>query len=59
MTASATPERGGPQPSAAERPAGLKSSRRGDLEALAFLIGMFGTILVVVVTIGSTLPFGP
>ena len=59
MAATATPERGGQQPVDAGRPAGLRRSRRGDLEALAFLIGLFGTILVVVVTIGSTTPFGP
>ncbi len=58
MTAAATPERGGRQPGVAERPATLKTSRRGDLEALAFLIGLFA-ILVAVVTIGSTSPFGP
>ncbi len=58
MTATATPERGGQQAGDTERPVGLESSRRGDLEALAFLIGLFGTILAVVVMIGSTSPFG-
>ncbi len=59
MTAPAPPEHVGEQPGGAGRPVGLKASRRGDLEALAFLVGLFGTLLVLVVTIGSASPFGP
>ncbi len=59
MTAPATPERRGPQPGDAVRPDRLRSSRRNDLETLGFLVGLLGAILVVVLTIGSSSPFGP
>jgi hypothetical protein len=59
MTAIASPERGGEQPGGAGRPTELKASRRSDLEALVFLVGLFGALLVVVVAIGSASPFGP
>ncbi len=59
MTAIAPPERRGEQPGGAGRPAGLEARRRSDLEALAFLVGLFGALLVVVVAIGSASPIGP
>ncbi len=59
MTAIAPPERGGDRPGAVGRPTGLKVSRRDELEAVAFLVGLLGILLVVVVTIGSASPFGP
>jgi hypothetical protein len=59
MTAIASPERGGQQPAGAGRPATPTASPRADLEALAFLVALFGILLVVVVTIGTTSPFGP
>ena len=59
MTAIASPEHDGKQPGGVGRQPEGRASRRGDLEALAFLVGLFGTLLVAVVIIGSASPFGP
>ncbi len=58
MTAIAPPERDGRQPGGADDAAAGGARRRGGLEALAFLVGLFGILLALVVTIGQASPFG-
>ena len=37
----------------------LPGHRRSEFEALGLVLGMLGILLLVVLTLGSTVPFGP
>ena len=59
MTAIPSPELDGTEAASASRPAGRRTGRRGELDALGLLVGMLGTLLVVVIVMGSASPVGP